>query len=72
MSKAHLARLTVGILGVVAIGLAISVISSTAWIFVVLIVGFVLTSMAAERAFKALATPEERRRDLKDRARNTD
>lgn len=72
MSKAHLARTTIGILGFVATCLSISAVKGAAWTIGVMIAGFVISSALAEWAFRATATPEELRKDLDDRARADD
>ncbi len=72
MSKAQWSRLVCGILGVIVTGIAISAVSGTATTIAVVVAGFVITSIFAERAFRAFATPEEVRQDLEERTRAGD
>ena len=69
--KAHLARTAISLFGVVG-ALVLLMIDGPVWIR--LILGSVLiigTGVVAARAFRRLADPETRRRDLEDRVRNT-
>lgn len=70
MSKAAWARLAIGCFGVVLTGFAIGLVDGTGQIVGCLLGGFILTSAAAEFAFRRVATQEEVRKDLEDRNRD--
>lgn len=72
MTRAQTARLLVGVAGTVATGLATATVDGMGWIIAVLILGFLASSVLAERAFRALADAEEQRRDLEERVRAED
>lgn len=72
MTRAQAARLATGIAGVLATGVAVSYVDRAAWMFAIIVVGFVLSSLLSQCAFRALASAEERRRDLEQRVRAED
>ena len=70
MSKAHLARLSIGLVGG-ALALWALLSLQPWWLGVVVFAGGMVTSsVAASRAFDRIATPDEVRADLEDRVRN--
>ena len=70
MSKAHWARLLIGLLGG-ALALYALLMLQPLWLGIaVFAVAMVVSSSAASAAFGRLATPDEVRADLEDRVRN--
>ena len=73
MSKAALMRLTIGVLGTVVTGFAATTSGlGTGTMLLAIVAGFIVTGLLADAAFRAYASPEEVRRDLEDRVRNSD
>lgn len=72
MTRAQTARLLVGIAGTGATGLSTYYVHGTGWIIATIVVGFVASSILAERAFHALADADVHRRDLEERVRAED
>lgn len=72
MTRAQTARLATGVIGTIATGIAASLVDGIGWIVTTIFVGFVVSSILSERAFRALADTEEQRRDLEERVRADD
>lgn len=73
MSRAAIARLAIGVLGTLATGYGATATGlGTGAMLIAIVTGFFVTSILAEAAFRSMATPEEIRRDLEDRVRNSD
>jgi hypothetical protein len=69
--RAYFVRTAISLIGIVG-ALALFMIDGPAWLRVVAgVVLLVGTGVVATRAFRRLADPETRRRDLEDRVRNT-